>query len=185
MSDTTDAILDAARSSILDFGVRRTTLTDIARRAGVSRMTVYRRYPDVGAVLRDLMTREFGALMERAGEAASGADGRALLVERIVLSVRALREHPLLRKLVDAEPELLLPYLLGRMGETQLRALQLIEHDVRAGQDDGSIRAGDPGSIALGMLLLAQAFVFSHVERGDDELLAELARVADGALAPV
>ena len=64
MSDaTTEAILDATRASVLDFGIRRTTLTDVARRAGVSRMTVYRRYPDVDAVLRDLMTREFGAAM--------------------------------------------------------------------------------------------------------------------------
>jgi AcrR family transcriptional regulator len=40
---TTEAILDATRASVLDFGIRRTTLTDVARRAGVSRMTVYRR----------------------------------------------------------------------------------------------------------------------------------------------
>ena len=30
---TTDAILDATRASVLDFGIRRTTLTDVARRA--------------------------------------------------------------------------------------------------------------------------------------------------------
>ena len=56
--DTTQAILDATRSSILDLGVRRTTLTEVARRADVSRMTVYRHYPDVDAILRDLMTRD-------------------------------------------------------------------------------------------------------------------------------
>ena len=54
---TTDAILDAARVSVRQSGIRRTTLSDIARLAGVSRMTVYRRYPDLPAVIRDLMTR--------------------------------------------------------------------------------------------------------------------------------
>ena len=38
---TTDAILDAARTSVRQSGIRRTTLSDIARMAGVSRMTVY------------------------------------------------------------------------------------------------------------------------------------------------
>jgi AcrR family transcriptional regulator len=32
-----DTILDAARDCILAVGVRRTTMTDVARRAGVSR----------------------------------------------------------------------------------------------------------------------------------------------------
>ena len=37
------AVLDAARACVLDVGVRRTTLSDVARRAGVSRMSLYRR----------------------------------------------------------------------------------------------------------------------------------------------
>ena len=46
-----DAVLDAARDCVLGYGVRRTTLTDVARRAGVSRMTVYRRWPDVQSLI--------------------------------------------------------------------------------------------------------------------------------------
>ena len=41
--------LDAARACILDVGWRRTTLTEVARRAGVSRMTIYRAWPDMPA----------------------------------------------------------------------------------------------------------------------------------------
>ena len=40
--DPQSAYLDAARACILDVGWRRTTLTEVARRAGVSRMTIYR-----------------------------------------------------------------------------------------------------------------------------------------------
>ena len=46
-----DLALDAARESILAVGWSRTTLTDVARRAGVSRMTIYRKWPDMGALL--------------------------------------------------------------------------------------------------------------------------------------
>lgn len=184
---TGNAILDAARASVQQFGIRRSTLSDIARVAGVSRMTVYRRYPDLAAVLRDLMTREFGALMDDIGASVDGPDGRARLVARIDASVRALRDHPLLRKLLEAEPELLLPYLLGRMGETQRHALDLIAHDVVEGQRDGSVRAGEPRLLAHSVLLTTQSFLFSadtsdEMELG--EMLEELARVVDAALRP-
>lgn len=187
--DTTRAILDATRSSVLDFGIRRTTLTDIARRAGVSRMTVYRRYPSVDAVLRDLMTREFGGVLEATAAAArdAGPDGRSRLRRQVVAGVRGLREHVLLRKVVDAEPELLLPYVLGRLGASQHLALALIADAVAAGQADGSIRAGAPDVIAHGVLLVAQSFLLSAgtveaVRVG--ELDAELERIVDAAIAP-
>lgn len=184
---TTDAILDATRSSVLDFGIRRTTLTDVARRARVSRMTVYRRYPDVDAVLRDLMTREFGVLLEEVATRVGGADGRARLVGRLVASVRALREHPLLRKVMEAEPELLLPYVLGRMGETQRRSVAVIAEEVVVGQADGSVRAGDSRVIAQGLLLVVQSFLLSGAIAEDvdqDALVDELERVLRAALDP-
>ena len=180
---TTQAILDATRQSVLDFGVRRTTLTDIARRAGVSRMTVYRRYPDVDAVLLDLMTREFGATLEATAAAARQAEdtGRARIVRQVAAGVQELRTHPLLRKVVEAEPELLLPYVLGRLGASQRIALELLTAAVADGQRDGSVRAGDPQAISRTVLLVAQAFLFAEPESGLQE---ELIRVVDAALAP-
>jgi AcrR family transcriptional regulator len=184
---TTEAILDATRASVLDFGIRRTTLTDVARRAGVSRMTVYRRYPDVDAVLRDLMTREFGHAMAEIAASVDGAHGRACLVERVLAIVDAFAGHPLMAKVVEAEPELLLPYVLDRMGETQVAAVALAEHDIAAGQADGSIRAGDPRVLAQTLLLVTQSFVFSGAIAPDVPRAAlrdELAHVLDAALAP-
>ena len=53
LSPTDVAILDATRACVVDFGVRRTTLTEVARRAGVSRPTVYRRWPDTGSLIAE------------------------------------------------------------------------------------------------------------------------------------
>ena len=58
-----DRYLDAARGCILATGWKRTTLTDVARRAGVSRMTIYRTWPDMETLLADLMTREWGGVV--------------------------------------------------------------------------------------------------------------------------
>lgn len=184
---TTDAILDATRASVLDFGIRRTTLTDVARRAGISRMTVYRRYPDVDAVLRDLMTREFGDLLEDVVMRVRGEDAHARIVGRLVTSVQALREHALLRKVMEAEPELLMPYVLGRMGETQRHSVAMIAEDVRAGQADGSVRDGDPRVIAQALLLVVQSFLLSGsiAEDVDEAALdGELESMLAAALTP-
>ena len=193
MSDPrTEAILDATRSTVLDFGVRRATLSDVARRAGVSRTTVYRRYPDVQALLADLMSREFGQLMgdaghlmDEVGEEVDGSDARARVVARLLACVSALRKHSVLRRVLEVEPELLLPYMLGRIGQTQRHALVLIERDIEAGQRDGSIRAGDATVIARLLLGFAQSFVFSTALEADREvgpLLDELAHVIDCSL---
>src|SRR5260370_14407022 len=117
MRHTQDAVLDATRECLLAVGVRRTTLTDVARRAGVSRMTLYRRWPDVASLVADLMTREFGGLLEDtrppAGDSGTAC---ALLVTHVATAVSALRANPVFRKIIDVDPELLLPYLLHRPG---------------------------------------------------------------------
>jgi AcrR family transcriptional regulator len=187
VDDTTTALLDATRAAVLDFGIRRTTLTDVARRAGVSRMTVYRRYPDVDALLRELMTREFSELLLHIGADVEGPNGRARLVNALVAGVTALRGHPLFQKVLAAEPELLIPYVFERMGGTQHAGLALIEREIAAGHQDGSIRAGDPRVLAQAVLLVEQSFVLSAgIVEGVAlrPLLAELERLLEAALTP-
>jgi AcrR family transcriptional regulator len=183
--DTRTTILDAARDSILDFGVRRTNLSDVARRAGVSRTTVYRSYADGEELVRAVMTREFEALMAEMTQHATGANARERLVNQLVETIRALRAHPLMRKIVAAEPELIMPYVLERMGATQRIGFALAHDAVEEGQRDGSIRAGDPTVIAQALVLIQQSFLFSadiSTEVAAEQMLDELACVLDGAL---
>src|SRR6266498_3855248 len=92
-----DLLLDAARDCVLDVGVRRTTLSSVARAAGVSRMTLYRRFPDVRSLLAALMTREFGTLLTAADQRTSAArHARDRLVAATVASVLALADNPLM-----------------------------------------------------------------------------------------
>src|SRR5918992_4746199 len=82
-----DAALDAARDCVLAVGVRRTTLTDVARRAGLSRMTLYRRWPDVRSLVADLMTREFVGLVRAVGGRAVGGPAGPAVVDSLVTGV--------------------------------------------------------------------------------------------------
>lgn len=153
-------ILDAAYGLLLDVGMRRMNMAEIARRAGISRATLYRRWPNVRAVVAALTTREFAAV--DAGLAAGPApNARAGLVETVVATVRAVRRHPLLRKIVEVDPEFLLPYLLERRGTSTSAHLSSVERAVRAGQGDGSIRAGRPAAFARAIWLTALSFTLT------------------------
>ncbi|MEO3800610.1 helix-turn-helix domain-containing protein [Nonomuraea sp. B1E8] len=157
-----DGMLDAARDCVLAYGVRRTTLTDVARRAGVSRMTIYRRWPDVRTLVADVMTREWVRVIAELDMSDP--------VRAVVAGVRGLRAHPLWRKIVEADPELLLPYLLDRRGATHEAVLEVLERGF-----------GDPRK-ARAVLLVAQSFLLSAptmlgpvtVDDLDDELTALL-----------
>jgi AcrR family transcriptional regulator len=184
-----DQYLDAARACILDVGWRRTTLTEVARRAGVSRMTIYRSWSDMPQLLGDLMTRELGDVV---AVAASGPED-AGTVERIVgtatRAVRALRENELFVRIVELDPQLLLPYLLSRRGRSQQAILDLVADQLRAGQASGEVRDTDPDVLARALLLATHGFVLSaHTmvddQASEDALEAELAEILTRAVRP-
>ena len=181
------AILDAAYEMLLAIGMRRLTMADIARQAGVSRATMYRRWPNVQAVVADLLTREFGALAAPLATVPPSS-ARSALVAGVVQVVGDVRTHPLLRKIVDVDPEVLLPYLVSRRGKTTDLQLALLEAYVQAGIADGSIREGDVKLLARTVLLSAWSFVFTGpllVARRDIRALdAELAELLERYLKP-
>src|SRR5206468_7434831 len=89
-------VLDATRASVLAVGVRRTTLTDVARRAGVSRMTLYRLVPDVTTLILEVMSREFAQLLTEAEQSARRRrSARARVAATTVAVVRRLPSEPL------------------------------------------------------------------------------------------
>ena len=171
---------------MLAVGVRRTTLTDVARRAGVSRMTLYRRWPDLDTLVTDVLTRELLAVAGH-GLAAPGLD-RAALVDRFVEVTDRLRTHPLIRKIVDVDPELLLPYVLHRRGRSTDAFLTQLVAAVTAAQAGGSVRPGDPALLGRFLLLTGQSYVLSvSAVAGDtdpDRLAAELRELLDRYLRP-
>ena len=177
-----DGYLDAARENILAVGWRRTTLTDVAKRAGVSRMTMYRRWPDMQSLLSDLLVREWGSLIDDALLAADGS-----VADGVVATVAALRDNPLFRRIIAVDPELLLPYLLHRRGRNQDHVLELLTAAIRTGQADGTVRAGRPDSLARALLLAVQGFVISQPTMTDvpaAELDRELALLVERYLQP-
>lgn len=108
----TRRILAAALEQAELVGIRRSTMEDIARRSGLGRATVYRRFPTKAALVDALVLSEVRRYLDGDAEAQSHATNlEDRLVYGTAFTVSFLREHTLLRKLLRTEPETILPSL--------------------------------------------------------------------------
>ncbi|WP_110207683.1 TetR/AcrR family transcriptional regulator [Nocardioides daejeonensis] len=184
-----NSYLDAAREALLDVGWKRATLTDIARRAGVSRMTIYRAWPDMSTLMGDLMTREWAEMTAGIGPIETDEPSPETIAEGVLALIRALRGNELFRRVLDVDPELLLPYLLERRGRSQQAILDVLTGVVGAAQVAGTVVAGDPAALARTIVLTAHGLALSaETMTGDDvdldTLDATFARLLTKGLRP-
>ncbi|OBI28674.1 TetR family transcriptional regulator [Mycobacterium sp. E1386] len=154
--DTGERILAAAASCVVDYGVDRVTLAEIARRAGVSRPTVYRRWPDTQSIVAALLTRHVTEVMR---DAPLLGDDRESLVRQIVTVANLLRQDRLVMSVLHSE---LAPiYITERLGTSQHMLIDALAARLRVAQRNGSVRAGDPVQMATMVLLIAQSTIQS------------------------
>ncbi len=183
--DIGNRILDAAASCVLAYGVDRVTLAEIARRAGVSRPTIYRRWPDTPALLAALLTARIVGVLR---DVPTNGVGREALVERIVGVAELLRHDEVVMSVFHSAPELAMVYIAERLGTSQQILIDAVATQLRVAQRDGSVRAGDPRRLATMCLLITQSTIQSAqiVEPilDADALAVELAHSLNGYLKP-
>ena len=108
-----ERILEATYACVARYGLGKTTVEDAAREAGVSRATVYRYFPGgkeqlISEVIAWAATRFFGRLAAAASEAETFP---VLLEHTLLFAHRAIEDHEVLQKILQTEPERLLPTL--------------------------------------------------------------------------
>lgn len=168
-SETATRILDAALALYLEFGLRRTTMDDVARQAGIGRVTVYRHYADKHALFQAVVLRECArAIRDIENRLAAIADTDTRIVESFVQVVNGCRQHPLLRRLLDTEPEWLLPHLTIKGGPLLDFGRGYIARYLRHPRGGG---LGDEGQVEV----LAEVFM---------RILNSLLLMPGGVLAP-
>lgn len=182
--DVDDRILDAA-ARLLQLSTRRPAIAELARQAGVSRPTVYRRYADSEAVIRALWEREIGRLL---GETPRTADDRAALVAQVVELADRISSSETLGRTFSADQPLLARYIVDRLGGGQRVLLGVLREAIAAAQRGGTVRKGRPDELAAMTLLIAQSAIQSRRMIAeflpDTAWRRELGRAIDGYLAP-
>ncbi|HEX4108898.1 MAG TPA: TetR/AcrR family transcriptional regulator [Solirubrobacteraceae bacterium] len=111
-SPTRDRILDALVQCIVENGMRKVTVDDVAQRAELSRVTLYSYFSGKQAMIQEAVVREterFLAELERVAESHETPEER--LVETFAFAYRHLRAHPLVQRMVRFEPELLASHM--------------------------------------------------------------------------
>lgn len=182
--DVDDRILDAA-ARLLQLSTRRPPIAELARQAGVSRPTVYRRYADSEAVIRALWEREIGRLL---AETPRRTDDRVALVAQVVELADRISTNETLGRTFSADQPLIARYIVDRLGGGQRALLGVLRDAITAAQLGGTVRKGRPDELAAMTLLIAQSAIQSR--RMIAEFLPttswrrELARAIDGYLAP-
>jgi AcrR family transcriptional regulator len=146
----TEVILDAAAEALAEHGSRRTTMDDIAARAGVAKGVLYLRFDSKGALARAVTDRELGlALATTRAEVA--ADPRGGLLSRLfVHSLTALHTRPFLSFLY--QEELGPGRRPGDQGALYRERLPISAGFVRRMRDAGMVRADlEPGALAANL----------------------------------
>lgn len=101
-----DTILDTARAVFETYGVRRANIEDVAVRAGVSRSTIYRRFPTKDELFEAVVRREAELFFTTLDQATTGRSPQEAVVAAFTLGVRLIGDSPLYSRIADSEPEL-------------------------------------------------------------------------------
>ncbi|EUA10638.1 bacterial regulatory s, tetR family protein [Mycobacterium kansasii 732] len=157
-------------------------LAEIARRAGVSRPTVYRRWPDTRSIIAALLTSHITDVLN---ELPLDGDDREAVVRQVVAVADRLRRDDLIKALMHSD--LARVYITERLGTSQQFLIEGLAARLKLAQRSGSVRAGDPRQLATMVLLIAQSTIQSvdivNPILGSQALAAELTYSLNGYLA--
>lgn len=106
-TDLERTILETARAVFETYGVRRANIEDIAARAGVSRSTIYRRFPTKDDLFEHVVRREAETFFRTLDRATAGRDPQQAVIEAFVVGVHLVHDSSLYSRIVESEPELL------------------------------------------------------------------------------
>jgi AcrR family transcriptional regulator len=170
-------ILEATYACVARWGLSKTTVEDAAREAGLSRATVYRYFPGgreelVDAVVSWQYLLFFGRLYEEVHGAASLDE---VLERGLAFARRSLLEHEVLQKVLETEPDVLMPKLTVESNRTVgliagFLVPYLHEHGLAQGVDIHE--AAD----FVARMLLSYISSPGHWDLGDPEQVATLVR---------
>ncbi|MCP2290206.1 TetR/AcrR family transcriptional regulator [Nocardia amikacinitolerans] len=177
-------VLDAALVAFLDFGIKRTSMVEVARRCGLSLATLYRRFASKSDLIEAValrQTREFidevdGVLQRQVDRDASAEDQ---IVALFVAFVNGLRGNQLVHRLLATEPELVLPFLTVKGAPIIELGRDYVAEFVTRLQGEGKLPAYDPAPLAEMIARTAVSLALTPqtvIPFGDDAALREFAR---------
>jgi len=125
---TRDRLLDAAIEAATIHGIAKLSVGDVAKRANLSRQTLYKHFASKDEIVTHAVLREATTMAGRIVEASDAeTDTRAAIEAGILTTLSLTREHPLLDRLIRTEPEALLPLMIGDTGSVAMAVRSVVD----------------------------------------------------------
>ncbi len=177
-----EAIITAVADGMRRYGPRKLTAQDVADAAGISRMTFYRAMGSMDNAILIALTREFTTAVERIHSTLPAGTGAERLAAFVGDGARGFVASRLVASVLAHQPELLEPYLSGRLGRSQEVVLAAIETLLAEGRADGSIGASAPSALTLLLLIRGIALGAPLAQESDsfERACAELTSLVAG-----
>jgi AcrR family transcriptional regulator len=170
---TTERILAAALGQFEDFGIRRATMEDVARRARVSRVTIYRRFPQKERLVEAVVLGQAHSFFAELEAAVAGLETpEERIVEGFAHTLAAAREQRLLNRLLRTEPEMLLPHLTVDGGQLLAAGTEFLARQMRIA------RSGVPKQETRAVAELVARLVLSFLLTPESSVALESPREA-------
>lgn len=178
-----DRVLDAVERCLARYGVRRTSMSDIARELGVARTTLYRQVASLEEAMALMSSRRFHRFLDELMALTAQGISAETFVQVIVRTVRSALDDPVVQRILNDEPELLGRYLSnGSLSALAGQITDLLTPVLRAAMGTGLVRMGDP-ALAAGWIVRV-VLALGAVPPPDDELEATVRYVLVPMLDP-
>ncbi|BDT91871.1 putative TetR-family transcriptional regulator [Nocardia sputorum] len=169
-----ERIMDAALDRLLQFGIRRASLEDIARMAGLSRITIHRRFAGKDNLIEAVLARETRRMLAEVTAIAATADSVDAQIEDTMLYVLLqTRIHRLVTQLLRVAPDEALRFSTVQGERLVSIGIEYIVGMLTHARSAGLIAAYDPHPVAELVARLAHSLLLTpgggSVDFTDDE----------------
>lgn len=173
-------LLDAASELFAKLGIQRTSMEEVAKGAGLSRVTIYRKFSTKDDLVEQVMMREFRRYFEQfLRDVAPARSAEERLVRGFVSALRTVSSNPLIGGMLQAEPDQVIVSMMGDNGGMLAVVSAFVAEQLRAEQRAGNVSVEiDTGMTAEMLVRMSASFLTipsTNVDLTDEDRLAEIA----------
>jgi AcrR family transcriptional regulator len=169
-----DPFLDATSRCFARYGVRRTSVQDVAQELGVNRTTVYRQVGNIEQQAMLLAARDSHRLLSSLPARITFPIGPQSVVDLLATLVREARSHPVLAKMLADERDLIGSFVARDVPDLMERATTAFVPLVSLAIGTGNLARRDPMALAQWLVRITASLILIEPPGELEDFLAEL-----------
>lgn len=173
-SPSLDPFLDATARCFARYGIRRTSVQDVAQELGVNRTTVYRQVGNIEQQAMLLAARDSHRLLSSLPARITFPIGPRSVVDLLATLVREARAHPVLAKMLADERDLIGSFVARDVTQLLEQTTVAFVPLVRMAIDAGNLAQRDPTVLTQWLVRITASLILIEPPGGLEDFLAEL-----------